>query len=79
LGLRPKPHNCVELVGRPSRRLGRQCSPLAGTLQVVQRPTGGSATSHLGRWDVAGGNTGDAVVVDTLSVYQDAIRRWRAR
>jgi hypothetical protein len=32
LGLRPKPHNCVELVGRPSRRLGRQCSPLAGTL-----------------------------------------------
>ena len=25
--------------------------------QVVQRPTGGSATSHLGRWDVAGGNT----------------------
>jgi len=22
----------------------------------VQRPTGGSATSHLGRWDVAAGN-----------------------
>ncbi len=24
--------------------------------QVVQRLTGGSATSHLGRWDVAAGN-----------------------
>ncbi len=26
----------------------------------MQRPTGGSATSHLGRWDVAGGNAGQS-------------------
>ncbi len=33
----------------------------------MQRPTGGSATSHLGRWDVAGGN------VESVAWYQIAM------
>ena len=56
----------------------------------MQRPTGGSATSHLGRWDVAAGNPdviadvvgkrcggGGWVDADALYFYQRTIAQQR--